>query len=97
MREGRICLDDGLAFADAIEDGDDHGDLRCQAEGFANVSVVAAVGLVGVVETEQGDGGAEDLHRSRGGGHAAKEVDDLGVELAGCGELAGEVITVSTG
>ena len=30
--EGGIGLDDGLAFADAIEEGDDHGDLRGEAE-----------------------------------------------------------------
>ena len=39
---------------------------------------------------EQRDGGAEDLHGRGGGGHAAEEVDDLGIELAGVGELPGE-------
>ena len=91
VREGGVGLDDGLAFADAIEDGDDHGNLRGEAEGFADVGVVGAVGFVGVVDAEQGDGGAEDLHGGGVGGDAAEEVDDLGVDLAGCGELCGEL------
>ena len=47
-----VGFDDGLAFADAIEDGDDHGDLRGEAEGLADVGVVGAVGFVGVVDAE---------------------------------------------
>ena len=90
VREGGISIDDGLTFADAVEDGDDHGDLGCQAEGLADVGVVGAVGLVGVVDAEERDGGAEDLHGRRVGGDAAEEVDDLGIELAGCGEMRGE-------
>ena len=40
-----VGFDDGLAFADAIEDGDDHGDLRGEAEGFADVGVVIVAAL----------------------------------------------------
>ena len=40
-----VGLDDGLAFADAVEDGDDHGDLRGEAEGLADVGFVGAVGF----------------------------------------------------
>ena len=80
-----------LSFADAIEDGDDHGDLGGEAVGLADVGVVRAVGLVGVVDAEEGDGGAEDLHWRGVFGDAAEEVDDLGVELAGGGEVCGEL------
>ena len=43
--EALVGFDDGLAFADAVEDGDDHGDLRGEAEGLADVGVVGAVGF----------------------------------------------------
>ncbi len=43
--ERGVGVDDGLAFADAIEDGDDHGDLRGEAVGFADVGVVRVVGF----------------------------------------------------
>ena len=89
VRESGVGFDDGLALADAIEDGDDHGDLRGEAVGLADVGVVRAVGFVGVVDAEEGDGGAEDLHGRGVCGDAAEEVDDLGVELAGGGEFAG--------
>ncbi len=52
---------------------------------------MGAVGFVGVVDAEEGDGGAEDLHRRGVGWDAAEEVDDLWIELAGCGEMGGEV------
>ena len=42
VREGAVGFDDGLAFADAVEDGDDHGDLRGEAEALAEVGVVRA-------------------------------------------------------
>jgi hypothetical protein len=86
-----VCLDDGLAFADAVEDGDDHGNLRSKAVGLADVGVVRAVGFVGVVDTEQGDGGAKDLHRCGVCRYAAQEIDDLGIEFARCGEVGGEL------
>ena len=64
-----IGLDDGLALADAIEDGDDHGDLRGEAIGLADVGVVGEAVVVGVEDGEQADGGAQDLHGrgARGG------------------------------
>ena len=86
-----VGLDDGLAFANAVEDGDDHRDLRGEPEGFANVGVVGAVGFVVVVGAEERDGGAEDFHGLGVGGNAAQEVDDFGVELAGGGEVGGEL------
>ena len=52
---------------------------------------MGAVGFVGVVDAEERDGGAEDFHRRGVFGDAAEEVDDLGVELACCGEFCGEV------
>ena len=91
VRERAVGFDDWLAFADAIEDGDDHGDLRGEAVGLADVGVVRLVGFVGVVDAEQRDGGAQHLHRRGAGGDAAQEVDDLGVELAGGGEMRGEL------
>ncbi len=89
--ERLVGFDEGLAFADAVEEGDDHRDLRGEAEGFADVRVVRAVGFVGVVDAEERDGGAEDLHGRGVGGDAAEEVDDLWVELARGGEVPVEV------
>jgi len=85
--ERGIGLNDGLAFADAIEEGHDHGDLRSESEGFADVGVVGAVGFVGVVDAEQRGRGAEDFHGGGIGGDAAEEVDNLGVNVARGGEL----------
>ena len=50
-----MSFDDLLALADAIEDGDDHGDLRGETEAFAEVRVVAGVGFVGVIDGEERD------------------------------------------
>ena len=63
VRESVVGVDDGFDLADAVEDGDDHGDLRGEAVGLADVGVVRAVGFVGVVDAEERDGGAEDFHR----------------------------------
>jgi hypothetical protein len=85
VREGVIGFDDGLALADAIEGGDDHGDLSGEAVGFADVGVVGGVSFVGIVEAEERGGGAEDLHGRGVGRDAAEEVNHLGVEVAGSG------------
>ena len=69
--ERGVGLDDLLAFADAVEDGDDHGDLRGEAEALADVGGVEDGLLVGVVDGEQRDGGAEDFHGRGGLGQAA--------------------------
>jgi hypothetical protein len=93
--ERLVGLDDGFALADAVEDGDDHRDLGRETVGFAYVGVVAAVCLVGVVDAEKRDGGAEDLHGCGVGGNAAEEVDDLWIEFACGGEMPGEFSKLS--
>ena len=85
MGERLVGFDDGLALADAVEAGDDHGDLRGETEGLAEVSGVGGIFLVGVVDGGERDGGAEDLHGGGGGGDGVEEVDDLGVEMASFG------------
>jgi len=81
----------GLPLRIAVEEGDDHGDLRGEAERFADVGVVVAVGLVGVVDAEERDGGAEDLHGRSVGGDGAEEIGDFGIEGARGGEVLGEL------
>ena len=48
-----VGFDDRLAFANAVVGGDDHGDLRSQADRFANVGVVIVVLFVRVVESQR--------------------------------------------
>ena len=75
--ERLVGFDDGFPFPDAVEDSNDHRDLRCEAEGFANVSVVGAVSFVRVIDAEKRDCSAEDLHWSGVGWDASEQVDDL--------------------
>ena len=89
--ERLVGVDDGFALADAVKDGDDHRDLGGEAIGFADVCVVAAVGLVGIVDAEERDRSAEDLHGRGVCRNAAEEVDDLWIEFAGGGKMLGEV------
>ena len=91
VREGLVRVDDGLALADAIEDGDDHGDLRGEPVGLAHVAVVGGVLLVGIVEGEQANGGTQHLHGGGVGGHAAEELDDAPVHGARGGKSGGKV------
>ena len=88
--EGCVGFDDKLAFADAVEDGDQHGDLGGEVKALAEVGFRGGGFRVGVVDGEQGDGGAEDLHGAGVFGQGAEEVDDGGGEFAGGGELLGE-------
>ena len=83
--EGGVGLDDGLALADAIEEGDDHADLGGEAEALAEIGGVGGVFFVGVVEGGERDGGAEDLHGGGGGWDGVEQVEDFGVEMTGGG------------
>src|ERR1700722_14970860 len=62
-----------------------------EGEGFADVGVVAAVGFVGVVDAEERDGGAKDLHGRGVGGDAAEKVEDFWIEGARGREVTGEL------
>jgi len=50
--ERGVGRDDLLALADAVEDGDDHGDLCGEAEALADVGGVQDGFFVGVVDGE---------------------------------------------
>lgn len=97
VRERGVGLDDLLALADAVEDGDDHRDLRGQAKALADVRGVQGGLLVGVVDGEQRDGGAQDFHGRRRLGDVAQERDHVVGNLACGGELVREVVEFSSG
>ena len=88
--EGAVGRNDFEALADAVVDGDDHGDLRGEVVGLAHVGVVRVVLFVGVVEAERRHGSSQHLHRRGGGGKGAQQVDDALVEGAGQGQLRRE-------
>ncbi len=89
--ERGIGLDDVLALADAIEGSDQHGHLRGQREGLADVGVVIDGGFGGIVEAERGDGGAQRLHGRAFFGKERRRSRICGGMLAGRGELFGEL------
>src|ERR1700761_6617317 len=95
VRERLVGLYDGFALADAVEEGDDHRDLCGEAIGFADVGIVAAIGLVGVIEAEKRDRGSKNLHGRGVGGNAAEEVDNLWIEFARGRKMLGEVSKLS--
>ena len=70
--------------------GDDHGDLRGETEALAQVGGVIGKLFVGVVDGEERDGGAEDLHGGGLGGERTEELVDAPVEGAGLGQLGRE-------
>ncbi len=90
VREGLIRRDHRLALANAVEEGDEHGDLRGEPVALAHIGLVGGVLFIRVVDAEQGDGGAQDLHRRGVLRDALQEVDDRSRHLAGGGQLGGE-------
>ena len=76
-----VGLDNVLAFADAIVGGDDHGDLRGQADCLVDVGIVIVALKLGIVKGQSGDGGAENVHRAGMTRSIAEQADDGCVEL----------------
>ena len=83
VREGRVGRDYFFAFADAVEGGDEHGDLRGEVGRLADIRVVVDGLFVLVVEAERRDGGAQDFHRSGFCGEGLEQVDDLRRRVCG--------------
>ncbi len=92
--ERAVGGDDFKAFAEAVVDGHDHGDLRGEVVGLAHIGVVGVVFLVGVVKAERRHGSSQHFHGRGGGRKAAQHVDDALVEGAGKGELRLELAQV---
>jgi len=92
VRERGVRLHDLLALANAVEERDDHGDLRGEAEALADVGGVQHGLLVGIVDGEQRDCRAEDLHRARGLGQAGEEFNHIVGELPRGRQLVREII-----
>ena len=66
------------SLADARMRGDDHGDLRGQADAFTQRGLAREVGDLRIERRERGDGGAQHVHRMGGLHHADDAVDVLG-------------------
>src|SRR6185437_11356526 len=91
VRESTIRTNNFLTLANAIVDGHDHGDLRCQIVRFAHIGFVRVVLLIGVVKAESGDGGAQHFHRGGRGRETTQHVYDALVERAGESELGSKL------
>ena len=91
VRQVAVRVDDRLAFADAVEDGHDHGDLRGQPVALAHIRFVRRILLVRVVQRQQAHRRAQHLHRRGVRGHAAQEVVDAPVQRARRSQLLGEL------
>src|SRR5581483_3373249 len=85
--KGAVGRNNFLTLSNAIVDGYDHGNLGGKVIGLADVRVVGVVLFVGVVEAERRHRGSQNLHGSRAGGEAAKQIDDALIEDAGKGKL----------
>ena len=59
-----IRLNNALPFADAIPVRHNHGDLRGQAEGFAQVGIVLIAGFIRIVEGQRRNHRPQHLHWS---------------------------------
>ena len=66
------------SLADARMRGDDHGDLRGQADALTQRSLARDVGDLRIERRERGGGGAQHVHRMGGLHHADDVVDRLG-------------------
>jgi hypothetical protein len=76
-----------FSLAQPVVDGHDHGDLGGEVEAFAHIRVVRVVFLVGVVEAERGDRGAQHFHGRGRRRNGAQQIDYAKVEAAGEREL----------
>ena len=95
MGEGGVGLDQRPALADAIVEGDQHGDLRGEPEALAQVRVVGVVRLVGVVAAQRGDRRPQDFHRRHVFGKGAQQLDDLRIDDARLGQFLAKGIQLS--
>ncbi len=91
VAERTIGRNDFETFAKPVVDGDDHGDLRGQVVGFADIGIVRVVFFVGVVKAERRHRSSQHLHGSRGGGKRAQHFHDALIERPGQGQLRREL------
>ena len=71
-----VAVDQGRAFPQTVEGGDDGGGLGHQPHGLAMVGLGRHVLRLGIVQAEHGDGGAQHVH-GVGLGNAAQEIHHL--------------------
>ena len=88
VAERLVGTDDALTFANAIEVGDDHRDLRHQTRGLTQVGFVRVFLFVGVVDRKRGDGGAQHVHRLRVFRERLDQPNDVGMNLTRLREFA---------
>ena len=62
VTEGRIARHDRLAIAQLVEGGDESGDARHELDGFGDIGVGGRIGREWIIETQQRDGCAKDVH-----------------------------------
>ena len=82
MRKLRIGIHHLLPFSDSIVNGNDHRDLRCECVCLAHVRIVIDRFLIGIVERQRGNRGAQNLHRRGALREAPHHLDDARIDLA---------------